>query len=324
MDRSKYTVGWICALREEFVAARAFLDELHPSLEEVPNDPNNYVLGKMSGHNIVMTCFPLGGYGTASAAAVAINMVRSFPNVGVGLTVGIGGGAPSKRHDIRLGDVVVGTPMKDHPGVIEYDFGKSIQTMGFVRSGALNRPPNILQRAVESLRASHELEGHTLMNDIEEVLQTKPKLRRAFGRPNIDDQLYKSTFVHSTSSNDCQSCGSDPSHVEQRDPRDEDNGPAIFYGLIASGNQIMKDALIRDKFAMERDVLCFDIGAAGIINGFPCLVIRGIYDYSDSHKNKKWLGYAAMTAAAYSKALLHHLIGKQAVAEESVIDLFKG
>jgi hypothetical protein len=44
--------------------------------------------------------------------------------------------------------------------------------------------------------------------------------------------------------------------------------------------------------------------AAGLMESFPCLVIRGICDYSDSHKNKQWQEYAAATAAAYAKELL--------------------
>ncbi|KAJ5195474.1 uncharacterized protein N7498_008912 [Penicillium cinerascens] len=44
--------------------------------------------------------------------------------------------------------------------------------------------------------------------------------------------------------------------------------------------------------------------AAGLMNDFPCVVIRGIYDYADSHKNKEWQGYAAAVAAAYAKELL--------------------
>ena len=83
----------------------------------------------------------------------------------------------------------------------------------------------------------------------------------------------------------------------------EDN-PAIHYGLIASGNLLMKDALTRDTLAKEKDVLCFEMEAAGLMNHFPCLVIRGICDYADSHKNKKWQPYAAATAAAYMKELL--------------------
>ncbi len=40
------------------------------------------------------------------------------------------------------------------------------------------------------------------------------------------------------------------------------------------------------------------------MNNFPCLVVRGICDYSDSHKNDRWQRYAAAAAAAYAKELL--------------------
>lgn len=326
MDRSKYTVGWICALTEEFVAARAFLDEKHERLKDHdPKDSNSYALGKMSNHNIVIACLPLGGYGTVSAAGVAINMVRSFPNIRIGLMVGIGGGAPSKRHDIRLGDIVVSTPGNGNGGVFQYDFGKSIQAKEFVETGFLDQPPEMLRTALQDLKSDYELEGHTLVNDVEKVLQDKPNLKKKYCRPDIDDRLYKSTFIHSTPSEDCQLCGSDPSHIERRDLRDQDdNDPAIHYGLIASGNQVMKDAQIRDKLAMERGVLCFEMEAAGLMNRFPCLVIRGICDYSDSHKNDKWRGYAAMIAAAYTKDFLRYLTPEQVVTGKSATELLQG
>ncbi|UKZ69090.1 uncharacterized protein TrAtP1_010103 [Trichoderma atroviride] len=66
----------------------------------------------------------------------------------------------------------------------------------------------------------------------------------------------------------------------------------------------MKDAVVRDTLGMKKNVLCFEMEAAGLMNHFPCLVIRGICDYADTHKNKEWQGYAAMTAAAYTKDLL--------------------
>lgn len=50
--------------------------------------------------------------------------------------------------------------------------------------------------------------------------------------------------------------------------------------------------------------MCFEMEAAGLMNNFPCLVIRGICDYADSHKNKKWQIYAAATAAACAKEIL--------------------
>ena len=78
----------------------------------------------------------------------------------------------------------------------------------------------------------------------------------------------------------------------------------VHYGLIASADQLMKDAIARDRLIKEHDILYFEIEAAGLINNFPCVVIRGICDYSDSHKNDAWQGYAAVTAASYAKELL--------------------
>lgn len=95
----------------------------------------------------------------------------------------------------------------------------------------------------------------------------------------------------------------------------------IHYGLIASANQVMKDALIRDILVAEKDVLCFEMEAAGLMNHFPCVVIRGICDYSDSHKNKDWQRYAAMAAAAYTKDLLRRIIPQQVEAEKKIRDI---
>jgi hypothetical protein len=66
----------------------------------------------------------------------------------------------------------------------------------------------------------------------------------------------------------------------------------------------MKHAETRDTVASEYDVICFEMEAAGLMDSFHCLVIRGICDYADSHKNKKWQEYTAATAAGYAKELL--------------------
>ena len=107
-----------------------------------------------------------------------------------------------------------------------------------------------------------------------------------------------------------------------RPPRnDEVDDPMVHYGLIASANQVMKDALIRDRLSEEKGVLCFEMEAAGLMNHFPCLVIRGICDYSDSHKNKEWQGYAAMTAAAYAKDVLSHVHPTQLETTRKISDI---
>lgn len=97
--------------------------------------------------------------------------------------------------------------------------------------------------------------------------------------------------------------------MKDRPPRNR-NVPVIHYGTIASGNQVMKDGITRDRLREQLDVLCFEMEAAGLMDSFPCLVIRGISDYADSHKNKRWQEYAAATAAAYAKELLCIIRGK--------------
>ena len=88
----------------------------------------------------------------------------------------------------------------------------------------------------------------------------------------------------------------------------------VHYGLIASGNQVIKDAAFRDEInkRLGGKVLCFEMEAAGLMNDFPCIVIRGICDYADSHKNKAWQEHAAAVAAAFAKEFLS-VVPKQEV-----------
>ncbi|KAL6871677.1 hypothetical protein HDV57DRAFT_275906 [Trichoderma longibrachiatum] len=320
-----YAVGWICAIGTEYVAAQSLLDEKHGTPSSVArNDNNDYTLGRIGEHNVVIAVLPDGEYGIASAASVARDMLHSFPNVRIGLMVGIGGGAPSPDNDIRLGDVVVSAPRDGIGGVFQYDFGDTIQNQVFKTTGFLNQPPTVLRAAMAGLKAEHESEGHQFEATIRKALDKKPRLRKKYSRPaQSSDRLYESDIVHPIDSEDSCSivCGDDPMWLVSRRNREEDeDNPAIHYGLIASANQLMKDAVMRDTLAAEKGVLCFEMEAAGLMNQFPCLVIRGICDYADSHKNKEWQGYAAMTAAAYAKDLLYRIPPNKVEAEQRIKD----
>ncbi|CAI4213498.1 unnamed protein product [Parascedosporium putredinis] len=308
-NTQKYTVGWISALPTEATAARQFLDEHHDEGPDSvsPNDNNIYTLGRIGRHNVVMAVLPDGEYGTTTAATAARDMMHSFPNVRIRLMVGLGGGAPSLEHDIRLGDVVVSSPKDNASGVLQYDYGKSIQGQGLICTGILAQPPTLLRSAVARLKSQHEDEGHELELQVARALEKKPRLKSKYSRPpKASDRLYKTDFVHSDSSKKCDEvCDNDPTELIDREERGEEEGDfVIHYGLIASGNQLIRDAYLRDELASSRGILCFEMEAAGLMNHFPCLVIRGICDYSDTHKNKEWQGFAAMMAAAYAKRIL--------------------
>lgn len=327
-DPGDYTVGWICAITTEFVAAQAFLDEEHEGPEsQSPADDNNYKLGRIGKHNVVIAVLPHGEYGTSSAAVVASHMRHSFPSIRIGLMVGIGGGAPSARNDVRLGDIVVSSRHGGRGGVFQYDYGKAIQDQAFVATGTLNQPPQSLLTAVSALEARYDKDGHQLNNDVQMALK-KIKRQKKYCRPQpASDRLYRSSVTHPLNTNEgcSQVCGDDPSHLIIRAERGEDeDNPAIHYGLIASANTLMKNAVVRDKLAAEEDIICFEMEAAGLMNHFPCLVVRGICDYSDSHKNKEWQGYAAMAAAAYAKDLLCQVAPNKVEAEKQIGDILSG
>lgn len=300
-----YTVGILCALPKELLAVRALFDRKHGGLEHIAGDINHYCLGEISNHMVVAACLPKGDYGTNPAADSASNMKRSFPNINFCLLVGIGGGVPSKEYDIRLGDVVVSAPTGSYPGVIQHDRGKDNENQNFERTGSLRPPPGFLMTAISRLESNPDRPSNPL----------EPYLTRIQDRIRFPERI---KYQHPGQEHDgfsqaeCQTCQGEGkcfernSFLKQRSKRPT-NDPEIFYGLIASGNKVIKDAHVRNEWAENCGVLCFEMEAAGIMNTFPCLVIRGICDYADSSKNKVWQEYAAATAAAYAKLLLEEL-----------------
>ncbi|KAI9373504.1 nucleoside phosphorylase domain-containing protein [Aspergillus egyptiacus] len=205
---SRIRVGWICALPLEMAAAKAMLDERHDGLPQPRRDVNNYVLGEIFGHNVVIAYLPSA--------------------------------------DLE----------SDH-------------MMG------INRIPEFLLE-----------------------VQTRYPQMTDFLYPTADDYLFQPQYHHEQDGLSCGSC--DLTKLISRIPRSSQI-PQIHYGLIASGNQVMKDAISRDRLAKKHGIICFEMEAAGIMNNTSCLVIRGICDYADSHKTKGWQHYAALTAAAYAK-----------------------
>ncbi|EPS37481.1 hypothetical protein H072_8811 [Dactylellina haptotyla CBS 200.50] len=74
----------------------------------------------------------------------------------------------------------------------------------------------------------------------------------------------------------------------------------VHYGLVASGNQVVKDADLRDSI----------------------FIIRGICDYADSNKNDDWHEYAAIVSAAFAKQLLEYLPSSSLENERAGKDVY--
>jgi nucleoside phosphorylase len=316
MDYDDYTVGWICALPFEMATAISMLDEEHEALPMKSQDSNAYVLGRIGNHNVVISCLPAGQVGTASAANAAIHLISSFPRVRFGLMVGTGSGIPAEHLDIRLGDVVVSQPSGTHGGVVQYDFGRSLADGRFTRTGSLSKPPAVLRAAVAKLQAKHLTQESDLLRYISDSQKLYPTLKERYRYPGADnDRLFRSEYQHQGTNANCSLCDNDM--CVPRFNRSS-TAPAIHYGGIASGNVVMKDAMTRDQLAADLGIICIEMEAAGLMDLFPCLVIRGICDYADSHKNKAWQYYAALNAAAYAKELIYTIPAQAVQATNTV------
>ncbi|PTD07511.1 Ankyrin-1 [Fusarium culmorum] len=326
IDYNAYTIGWICAIRAELVAAQELLDE--ELMDPVPtskNDNNTYTLGKIGPHHVVIAGLPRGEYGETTAAAAARDMVHTFPNVRIGFMVGIGGGVPTE-YDVRLGDVVVGSPSYRSGGLIKYDHGRAVQGGGTDLMGSLNQPPVSILTAITKLSAFHDRRGHNLNQTVDDVLAKNQRLvRLGYRRPPDDtDRLYEAGFIHPYHGEKCSVVCPD-TNLKPRQPRLEyEDNPKIHYGLIASGSKLMEDSIARDQLAESEHVLCFEMEAAGLANHFPCVAIRGICDYSDSHRGRTWQGYAALVAAAYAKELLLQISPENIKQEERMTEILQG
>lgn len=288
----KYTVGWICVKAVEKVAADAMLDGDSVEYQNPVKDSNVYTLGRIEDFNVVIV---YGKQGISSAAEVATQMMNIFPEIKVGLMVGIGGGLPRKGHDIRLGDVVVSQPDEKYGGVVHYGSGRDTED-GFLYKGHLNAPPDWLQ-AVVRLMETRQMANKLHFTQHLSALQL-PVLQRP---SEAHDRLFKADYIHGDRDS-CDDC--DVDKEEKRDSRKPDK-PSVHFGTIASADRVIKRAETREQIIKEHKALCVETESAGLMNTrFPCVVIRGICDYADSHKNDLWQGYAAAIASAYAKELL--------------------
>ncbi|PWY94657.1 purine and uridine phosphorylase [Aspergillus sclerotioniger CBS 115572] len=321
-----YRVGWLCTTPIEVNAARTMLDVEHGSLPTDQADDNSYILGEINRHTVVIAYPAL--YAQTNAPHVVSNMLSAFPRIRFGLSVGICGAAPSEPdlvnplEDIRLGDVVVAEPGESHNGVCYYDSDLLETQNVFETNFRVRKPPAILQRAMRKLKSDHVLGNSQMVNYYNQAVTQRAAqlpLLAPYQFPGWNyDRLFEWDYAHATTAgnNGCAQC--DPTRLVVRGNR-RSVDPVVHYGLIACGQTPLQSGAVRNRLrnsAVERnldhDIYCFDTEAAGLGNKFSCVLIRGICDYSDGHRNKIWEPYAAVTAAAYAKDLLR-VISREAV-----------
>lgn len=327
-SREQFYIAIICALPREADAITLLFDQFHDDERDhygrADNDANTYITGRMSDNDVVLVVLP--SMGNNSAAAAAASLRSSYKNIRLVILVGICGGVPHIGGlDAFLGDVVLSKT------IIQYDYGRQYPGHFAVK----NTIDDSLARANKDIRGllaafETELMRERLQDEASKHLKTvqqaaiKKRRRAKYRYPGTtEDRLYHPTRAHKHQ-NSCAICvgedyafcdlasklscievGCDSADPVVRERLEADEFcPEIFIGRIGSGNTVMKSGEDRDRIATLHNIIAFEMEGAGAWDEVPCLVIKGICDYADSHKNKAWQDFAAATAASVAKAVL--------------------
>ncbi|KAH8660543.1 hypothetical protein BX600DRAFT_514139 [Xylariales sp. PMI_506] len=306
--RGDFHIAIICALTLEADAARALFDRSWdwdgPPYDKAHGDPNSYSTGTIGRHNVVLAHMP--SMGTTSAAAVTAHFRSSFPNIQLALVVGVCGAVPFDLDgkEIILGDVIISD------SIVQYDFGRQLPD-SFERKNtlldSLGRPNTEIRSLLTKLKSLQE--RRTLQNKMRSylvTLQEDPDLEAEYPT-TAPDTLFDAKYQHMGGKATCEEAHCNGKIItRERLGRDDSPQPIVHFGLVASGNTVMKSGEARDAVSKKEGVIAFEMESAGVWDSFPCIVIKGVCDYADSHKSKGWQRYAAATAAACMKSFLDY------------------
>jgi nucleoside phosphorylase len=336
-DRFAFEVAIFCALTFEADAMIALFDDIWESeeqYEKADGDTNTYTIGRIGQLHVVLVHLPY--MGKVSAASVAASLRSSFPRIRLGLLVGVCGGVPfipTSKRELILGDIVISTQ------IVQADFGR-LYPDALIRK---DRHDNLGRPNSELRSFLLKLQGKEAQIELETQIQTNLAALFDSGNfesskyPGaLEDKLFEATYRHKHQEKKactiCAQCGSPDdsvcasalglpcielrcdasklvprARIQKRINKDISASyytPMIHFGALASGDQVVRSALHRDRIAEQENVIAFEMEGTGLCETIPTIVVKGVCDYADSHKDKVWQPYAAATAAACAKGLL--------------------
>lgn len=335
--RRDFKIAIICSQSLSVSAVEALFDARWNDVDygKAPGDPNVYTTGRVGHHNVVVTQMP--GTGKCIAASVSSSFRTSYSNIQLALVVGLCGGVPfvkeeEKEEEIVLGDVVISE------AVVQYDLGRRFPDR-FIRKDSirdnLGRPSAEIRSFLVKLKTRRSQKR--LLNSMSQylaALHDKPGM----AYPGMDKaKLFDSSYPHKHQDlptcdlcTDCRQRRYPVYHGALRSPCEKLNcdesmlllrsrniavsedqeppNPVVHFGLFASGDTVVQSSQDRDQIASREGVIAFETEGAGVWDNFPCVLIKGVCNYADSHGSKEWHNYASATAVACTKAFLEQWV----------------
>ncbi|KAL7918348.1 nucleoside phosphorylase domain-containing protein [Trichoderma austrokoningii] len=336
--REDFQVAVICALAFEYDAVSLLFDQFWDKDDEpygrAQGDANIYTTGRIGNHNVVLAL--LLNMGVAAGAGSAATFRLSYPGLKTAFLVGVCSGVPDTgQGEILLGDVVISKT------VIQYGLGRQYPGAFVVKdtvSDNLGRPSKAIRTlitAFETERGRRRLrqKAGQYLKDLQQAA-VEERRRYSYQYPGVaEDKLFPAAYLHKHRELQTYSCKcheetdsfcDEAAHASCTDLRCDEEQlvprkrlemkknleagyvqcPEVFIGCVASGDVVMTSGEYRDQLAKQRNIIAFEMEGAGVWDEVPCIVVKGVCDYADSHKNKTWQPFAAATAAAVLKAML--------------------
>ena len=301
-DTSAYTVGWVCALEVEIIAALDMRDEEYESPDASHlSSSGGYLFeyGRINRYKVVFACLSAGDSGSNSSARIVSAMRRCFRNLDWFVMSGIAKGIPREEiaedesDSIQLGDVIIAMGDKYRSGIVPYTEGKW-KPDGFELTGWTDKVPLPLTQVTSRIKRDQKRGKFNLPDVLANNVGSK-----THALPKLPDELYNADYEHPAGNRDCRACSKD-ALVERKLRRH----PRCHFGLVLSGALLLEDAKTRDDYAKEYpNAQCFEMEGAGLDEVRGPLV-KGVSDYADSHYNNAWHEYAATNSAAVVKYIL--------------------
>jgi len=329
--RDEFHIAIICALGIEAKAVEALFSTTWSTraMDKHPDDRNTYTCGRIGEHLVVLVWMP--GIGKTKATSATAHLRFSFKQIKHILVVGICGGVPRMGdEEILLGDVIIGMHLQ------KYDEGKQYPT-GYQAGGKCT--PNqelraFLSKLKDSDASQRELKQLCALH-LRDMAARAGFANAQYPGPG-EDALYEASHLHKHyDESQCRICATSAvcdaakdidcavlkcgkAHLVERErvkgmesagadaaTATTITSPRIYFGAVGSGDTVMKSGDHRDRVARQEKIIAFEMEGAGVYEEIPSVVvIKGVCDYADSHKNKRWQPYAAMTAAACTRAYL--------------------
>ncbi|KAJ4382492.1 hypothetical protein N0V85_008585, partial [Neurospora sp. IMI 360204] len=354
-SKNGFEIAILCALPKERAAVLLLLDDLWDGkgsnryrYARAEGDYNTYTHGRIGRFNVVIVLLHTMGKVPAAGAATAVRI--GYPNISLALIVGICAGVPfpKKSQEVILGDIVISNML------IHYDFGRQYSDCFKAKVEAedvYGRPNKNIRSLLRSLGDDDcpevEEQAAGYLRQLQEKNDTDPKRETGkYKYPGVDkDKLFEDSYEHKhhDPTLNCGHCTQGSICEESREIECDELGcddnllvprqrltlhraqgssplPQIHIGRMGSGDSVIRSAQHRKALA-AKGVIGIEMEGAGVWDELPCIVIKGVCDYADSHKGKGWQYYAAATAASVAKAVLDEYPGSGRVTR---IEQIKG